>query len=280
MRNRGIKTKVIRCIGYFVKAGYEVTVYPTQCYHDASGKGRILYPKAACGCVQRRDLTLMRLWTAMARRKDPVLIGYISNGTTNDFAVNSLHISEGITLEAAEIRRRQTGFLPCDVWSVQWRLFCIYSRIWSVFYRCFCETKQSVKKCFVISPMCWREQNVCLIFRLIILRLHMIWRDNREYQFVLEWWQIHVLSEDSRIVGKEAIFDDGEFESNTESRLEKSNRAEDEIVAADLFWSNRLTHEQMLFHFKKSWERVKFRIDPKRFLWTLDGGVWRRAWLC
>ena len=46
------------------------------------------------------DGTLDEVVTAMARRKDPVPIGYIPTGTTNDFA-NSLHISKDL-LEAAD----------------------------------------------------------------------------------------------------------------------------------------------------------------------------------
>ena len=33
-----LKPKVSDIIDIFVKAGYEVTIYPTQCYHDALNK--------------------------------------------------------------------------------------------------------------------------------------------------------------------------------------------------------------------------------------------------
>ena len=33
-----LKPKLSDVLDIFVKAGYEVTVYPTQCYHDAMAK--------------------------------------------------------------------------------------------------------------------------------------------------------------------------------------------------------------------------------------------------
>ena len=38
-----LKPKLSDVLDIFVKAGYEVTVYPTQCYHDASKKAGSLY---------------------------------------------------------------------------------------------------------------------------------------------------------------------------------------------------------------------------------------------
>lgn len=107
-----LKPKLSDVLDIFVKAGYEVTVYPTQCYHDAMAKAESYTESYDVVVCSGGDGTLDEVVTAMARRKDPVPIGYIPTGTTNDFA-NSLHISKDL-LEAADTAANGVPF-PCDV---------------------------------------------------------------------------------------------------------------------------------------------------------------------
>ena len=86
-----LKTRLSDVLDIFVKAGYEVTVHPTQAYRDAYyqikeyevGK----YDLIACS---GGDGTIDEVATGMMKRremgKDVVPVGYIPAGTTNDFA--------------------------------------------------------------------------------------------------------------------------------------------------------------------------------------------------
>ena len=96
-----LKPKLSDVIDIFVKAGYEVVVYPTQAYRDA-------YEKVISYDANEYDLivcsggdgTIDEVVTGMVRREKRDPIGYIPTGTVNDFA-NSLFIPKKI-LEAAD----------------------------------------------------------------------------------------------------------------------------------------------------------------------------------
>ena len=87
------------------------------------------------------DGTLDEVVTAMARRKDPVPIGYIPTGTTNDFA-NSLHISKDL-LEAADTAANGVPF-PCDVGVFNDDYF-VYIAAFGLFTDVSYETNQDLK---------------------------------------------------------------------------------------------------------------------------------------
>ena len=136
-----LKPKLSDVLDIFVKAGYEVTVYPTQCYHDAMAKAESYTENYDVVVCSGGDGTLDEVVTAMARRKDPVPIGYIPTGTTNDFA-NSLHISKDL-LEAADTAANGVPF-PCDVGVFNDDYF-VYIAAFGLFTDVSYETKQSVK---------------------------------------------------------------------------------------------------------------------------------------
>ena len=107
-----LKPKLSDVLDIFVKGGYEVTVYPTQKYHDAvrkMGEYEEQYDLVACS---GGDGTLDEVVTGMMKREKKVPIGYIPAGTTNDFA-SSLHISKNM-LEAADTVVNGVPF-ACDV---------------------------------------------------------------------------------------------------------------------------------------------------------------------
>ena len=112
-----LKPRLSDVLDIFVKAGYEVTVHPTQAYRDAYyqikeyevGK----YDLIACS---GGDGTIDEVATGMMKRremgKDVVPVGYIPAGTTNDFA-KSLHIPRK-PLAAADNAVKGVPF-PCDI---------------------------------------------------------------------------------------------------------------------------------------------------------------------
>ena len=101
-----IRSNLLDIIDIFVKAGYEVTAYPTQAPGDAV--------KAAHDILARSggDGTLDEVVTGMMKSEERLPIGYVPAGSTNDFA-NSLGIPKGM-LHAADVVVNGKNF-ACDV---------------------------------------------------------------------------------------------------------------------------------------------------------------------
>ena len=136
-----LKPKLSDVLDIFVKGGYEVTVYPTQKYHDAvrkMGEYEEQYDLVACS---GGDGTLDEVVTGMMKREDKVPIGYIPAGTTNDFA-SSLHISKNM-LEAADTVVSGTPF-PCDVGKFNGDYF-VYIAAFGLFTDVAYQTDQDLK---------------------------------------------------------------------------------------------------------------------------------------
>ena len=125
-----LKPKLADVLDIFVKSGYEVTVYPTQRYHDALTKTLTYTGEYDLVVCSGGDGTLDEVVTGMATRSKQVPIGYIPAGTTNDFA-RSLHISKNM-LEAADTAVNGTP-LACDIGVFNEDFFCLYCGIRSVY---------------------------------------------------------------------------------------------------------------------------------------------------
>ena len=134
--------KVSDVVDIFVKAGYEVVIYPTQAYHDAYKKiseyDASTYDLVVCS---GGDGTLDEVVTGMMKREDRDPIGYIPAGTTNDFA-NSLHIPKDV-LKAADNAVNGSEFC-CDVGKFNDDIF-VYIAAFGLFTDVSYETKQELK---------------------------------------------------------------------------------------------------------------------------------------
>ncbi|MDE7232977.1 MAG: YegS/Rv2252/BmrU family lipid kinase [Lachnospiraceae bacterium] len=107
-----IRSNLLDIIDTFVKAGYEVTAYPTQAPGDAVKavqERRGGYEIVACS---GGDGTLDEVVTGMMKSKERLPIGYVPAGSTNDFA-NSLGIPKSM-LRAADVVVNGRTF-ACDV---------------------------------------------------------------------------------------------------------------------------------------------------------------------
>ena len=137
-----LKAQLSDIIDIFVKAGYEVVVYPTQSYRDAYKKilefDASRYELIVCS---GGDGTIDEVVTGMMHRSTRIPIGYIPTGTTNDFA-NSLHIPKGL-LKAADNAVNGVVF-PCDVGQFNDDIF-VYVAAFGIFTDVSYETKQEVK---------------------------------------------------------------------------------------------------------------------------------------
>lgn len=107
-----IRSHLLEIIDIFVKAGYEVTIHPTQYREDAQQMIIALADEYDLVVCSGGDGTLDEVVTGMMHCDSLTPIGYIPAGSTNDFA-QSLKIPQNME-KAAEIAVSGTPF-PCDV---------------------------------------------------------------------------------------------------------------------------------------------------------------------
>ena len=86
-----IKEHLVNIVDIMTKAGYKITIYPTQCQGDAIKKVRKNAKKYDLVVCSGGDGTLDEVVTGMEQSEVNVPIGYIPAGSTYDFA-NSLGI--------------------------------------------------------------------------------------------------------------------------------------------------------------------------------------------
>lgn len=255
-----LKPKLSDVLDIFVKAGYEVTVYPTQKYQDALAK-TLSYTGdydllVCCG----GDGTLDEVVTGMARRVKQVPIGYIPAGTTNDFA-RSLHISKDI-LEAADTAVNGTP-LACDVGAFNDNFF-VYIAAFGLFTDVSYETKQSMKN--VLGHLAYVLEGAKSIFNIPSYRIKVTYED----QVIEEDFMFGMVTNSRSvggfqgIIGRDVVFDDGEFEV-TLIKTPKNPLELNEIVASLLI---RQIDSKHIYSFRTG--KIHFE-SLEEIPWTLDG---------
>lgn len=255
-----LKPKLSDVLDIFVKGGYEVTVYPTQKYHDAYQKTKSYegeYDLIACS---GGDGTLDEVVSGMMKRKGTTPIGYIPAGTTNDFA-RSLHISKNM-LEAADTVVNGTPF-PCDVGKFN-RDYFVYIAAFGLFTDVSYETKQSMKN--VLGHLAYILEGTKRIFNIPSYQIRVSYDGN-----VIEDEFIYGMVTNSRsvggfkgITGKNVIFDDGEFEV-TLFKTPKNPAELNDVLGA---LAMRKINPERMYSFKAS--EVRFE-SVEEIPWTLDG---------
>ena len=136
-----IRSNLLDIIDVFVKAGYEVTAYPTQSAGDAVRavrERRAGYDMVVCS---GGDGTLDEVVAGMMQSTERLPIGYVPAGSTNDFA-NSLKIPKNMK-DAAEVVVNGRDF-ACDVGGFNDTHF-IYVAAFGLFTDVSYETKQDLK---------------------------------------------------------------------------------------------------------------------------------------
>lgn len=255
-----LKPKLSDVIDIFVKGGYEVTVYPTQKYHDAVEKMQSYTEDYDLVVCSGGDGTLDEVVTGMQLRTDQVPIGYIPAGTTNDFAA-SLHISKDM-LEAAETAVHGTPF-PCDVGMFNDDYF-IYIAAFGLFTDVSYETKQSMKN--ILGHLAYVLEGTKRIFNIPSYRLKVTHDGN-----VIEDEFIFGMVTNSRsvggfkgIIGSDVVFDDGVFEV-TLIKTPKNPIELNELLGALVL---RQINPERMYSFKSG--DICFE-SAEEIPWTLDG---------
>ena len=260
-----LKPRLSDVLDIFVKAGYEVTVHPTQAYRDAYyqikeyevGK----YDLIACS---GGDGTIDEVATGMMKRremgKDVVPVGYIPAGTTNDFA-KSLHIPRK-PLAAADNAVKGVPF-PCDIGKFNDSVF-VYIAAFGIFTDVTYETDQAVKN--VLGHMAYILEGAKRIFNIPSYKIK-VEHDGEviEDEFIFGMvTNSRSVGGFSNMVGKNIVFDDGLFEV-TLIKTPKNPIALQEIIAALLIEQVDTKH---MYTFKT--KKITFD-SVEEIPWTLDG---------
>lgn len=255
-----LKPKLSDVLDLFVKAGYEVTVHPTQGFRDATEKV-ISYQEAYDLVVcSGGDGTLDEVVTGMCMRENKAPVGYIPAGTTNDFAT-SLHIPKDM-LEAAKIAVTGTVF-PCDVGMFNGDYFA-YIAAFGLFTDVSYETKQKMKN--ILGHLAYLLEGTKRIFNIPSYKLKVSYEEG-----VIEEEYIFGMVTNSRsvggfkgIVGKDVVFDDGVFEVTL---IKKPNNAMEinELIGALI---TRQINSERMDSFKSG--EICF-VSEEAIPWTLDG---------
>ena len=260
-----LKPRLSDVLDIFVKAGYEVTVHPTQAYRDAYyqikeyevGK----YDLIACS---GGDGTIDEVTTGMMKRremgKDVVPVGYIPAGTTNDFA-KSLHIPRK-PLAAADNAVKGVPF-PCDIGKFNDSVF-VYIAAFGIFTDVSYETDEAVKN--VLGHMAYILEGAKRIFNIPSYKIK-VEHDGEviEDEFIFGMvTNSRSVGGFSNMVGKNIVFDDGLFEV-TLIKTPKNPIALQEIIAALLIEQVDTKH---MYTFKT--KKITFD-SVEEIPWTLDG---------
>lgn len=255
-----LKPKLSEVLDIFVKGGYEVTVYPTQRYHDALAKTISYTEEYDLVVCSGGDGTLDEVVTGMAKRENQVPVGYIPAGTTNDFA-NSLHISKDM-LEAADTAANGIPF-PCDV-GVFNDDFFVYIAAFGLFTDVSYETKQSMKN--VLGHLAYVLEGTKRIFNIPSYHIKVthdgeVFEDDFVFGMVTNSRSVGGFK---GIIGKDVVFDDGEFEV-TLIKTPKNPIELNEIIASLVI---KQIDSQHMYSFRSG--NIKFE-SVEEIPWTLDG---------
>ena len=255
-----LKPKVSDIVDIFVKAGYEVVIYPTQSYLDAYKKILTYTDRYDLVVCSGGDGTIDEVVSGMMEREERVPVGYIPTGTTNDFA-NSLKIPKNI-LAAADNAVSGKAF-PCDVGKFNDGIF-VYIAAFGLFTDVSYQTKQEVKN--VLGHLAYLLEGTKRLVNVPSYRMK-VTHDGEtiEEEFIFGMvTNSRSVGGFRNMIGKNVHFDDGVFEV-TLIKMPKNPIELQEIIAALLIEQVNTRH---MYTFKTS--EISFE-SLEEIPWTLDG---------
>ena len=139
-----VKAHLSNIVDTFTKAGYLVTIWPTQgkedATHVAAQQGWWYDRVVCCG----GDGTLSETVSGLLALDTPPVLGYIPAGTTNDFSKN-LGLPRGV--EKAAVTAVEGEARPCDMGRFNGRYF-VYVAAFAIFTDVSYGTPQQFKNAF------------------------------------------------------------------------------------------------------------------------------------
>lgn len=255
-----IKNQLLEIVDIMVKAGYEVTVYPTQAQGDAIHKVEEeaeAYDLLVCS---GGDGTLDEVVTGMMHRGLTMPLGYIPAGSTNDFAT-SLGIPKDM-VKAANAAVAGKEF-PCDIGSFNGDYF-VYVAAFGLFTDVSYKTSQEWKN--VLGHAAYILEGVRSLHDIPSFRMQVEY-DNTRLQDEFIYGMISnstSVGGFKGMTGKDVLLDDGVFEV-TLIKKPKNPIELNEIIASLI---NLVDDTDMVYSFKT--DEVKFTASED-IPWTLDG---------
>lgn len=255
-----LKPKLSDILDIFVKAGYEVTVYPTQKYRDGYRKVARFEGDYDLLVCSGGDGTLDEVVTGMMQRENKIPIGYIPTGTTNDFA-NSLHIPKDL-LQAADLAVNGEPF-ACDVGRFNKDVF-VYIAAFGLFTDVSYQTKQEVKN--VLGHLAYVLEGTKRLFGIPSYHIKV----THDGEVIEDEFVFGMVTNSKSVggfrnmIGKNVVFDDGEFEA-TLIKFPKNPLELNDII---LSLATGQQDSKYMYSFKA--KEVYFE-SLEEIPWTLDG---------
>jgi len=203
-----IRIHLVEIIDTFVKAGYDVTVYPTQEKEDAVRLIPQQADKYDLIVCSGGDGTLNETVSGMMQCDARVPVGYIPTGTTNDFA-QSLKIPTNM-VEAADIAVNGTPF-ACDVGEFNGNAF-IYIAAFGMFTDVSYMTNQKLKRVLGHAAYVIEGAKQIVDIPSYVMEIHVngeIIRDEFVYGMIANSISVGGMK---NLTGKQVELDDGLFE--------------------------------------------------------------------
>lgn len=255
-----IKNKLLEIVDIMVKAGYEVTIYPTQARADALNLVQKRAKKYDLVVCSGGDGTLDEAVSGMMLSEKKVPLGYIPAGSTNDFA-NSLKIPKDM-VKAAKAAVSGKKF-ACDVGKFNDSFF-IYVAAFGIFTAVSYKTSQEWKN--ILGHAAYILEGAKSLHEITSYHMRVEYEDQ-----VIEDEFIYGMITNSNSVGgfknmtgKNVLLDDGKFEV-TLIRKPKNLVELNEILAS---LSNMIDDTDAIYSFKS--DCITFYAEEK-VPWTLDG---------
>lgn len=255
-----LRAQLADVLDIFVKAEYEITVYPTQGYRDAYNKIRKMKEEYDLVVCSGGDGTLDEVVTGMMKREQKIPIGYIPTGTTNDFA-SSLHISRNI-LQAADVAVNGRPF-ACDIGTFNNDVF-VYVAAFGLFTDVSYQTDQNLKN--MLGHAAYVLEGVKRLTNIPSYKIKI----THDGEVIDGEFMIGMVTNSKSvagfrsIMGKQVLFDDGEFEVMLIKR--PKNPLELQAIITALLVESFDTEYMYTFKTKK----ITFECEEE-IPWTLDG---------
>lgn len=255
-----IKNHLLDIVDTLVKAGYEVTIYPTQSQGDAVHKIEEeagMYDMVVCS---GGDGTLDEVVTGLMNIEQRVPLGYIPAGSTNDFAT-SLRIPKDMVKAAATAVNGKK--FPCDIGGFNDDFF-VYVAAFGLFTEVSYKTSQEWKN--VLGHAAYILEGAKRLYDIPSYLMQVEYNNIRlQDEFIYG-----MISNSTSVggfkgmTGKDVLLDDGVFEV-TLIKKPKNPIELNEIIASLI---NLVDDTDMVYSFKT--DKVTFT-STSRIPWTLDG---------
>lgn len=255
-----IKNKLMDILDIMVKAGYEVTVYPTQAREDALSlvrkKAKSYERVVCCG----GDGTLDEAVTGMMLSEKKVPLGYIPAGSTNDFAT-SLKIPKDM-IKAAKIAAGGSPF-ACDVGEFNGDSF-IYVAAFGLFTAVSYQTNQELKNILGHAAYILEGAKSLMEIKSYHMRVEyedQCYEDDFIYGMITNSQSVGGFK---NLTGKHVLLDDGVFEV-TLIKMPKNPLELNEIIVS---LTTQRDDSDLIYSFKT--DHIHFYTE-ETIPWTLDG---------